>query len=83
MKCYTPQAYNGPVFTVVETLLFQKLWPLYWTEDERGAFAAFISQYPMAGDVVPGSGGIRNVGWSRRAMLTGAKLKEIRRALDD
>lgn len=103
------------MLTVVETLLFQKLWPLYWTEDERGAFAAHIAQHPAAGDVVPGSGGIRKVRWSRAGMgksggvrviyftrntegevvlltlyakaktdnLTGAKLKEIRRALEE
>lgn len=103
------------MLTVVETLLFQKLWPLYWTEDERGAFAAYIAQHPAAGDVIPGSGGIRKVRWSRAGMgksggvrviyftrnaegevvlltlyakaktdnLTGAKLKEIRRALEE
>lgn len=103
------------MLTVVETLLFQKLWPLYWSEDERGAFAAYIAQHPTAGDVVPGSGGIRKIRWSRAGMgksggvrviyftrnaegevvlltiyakaktdnLTGAKLKEIRRALEE
>lgn len=45
--------------TVVETLLFQRQWPLYWTEDERGAFAAYIAEHPAAGDVVPESGGGR------------------------
>jgi hypothetical protein len=25
------------MLTVVETLLFQRQWPLYWTEEERGA----------------------------------------------
>lgn len=103
------------MLTVVETLLFQKLWPLYWTEDERGAFAAYIALHPTAGDVVPRSGGIRKVRWSRAGMgksggvrviyftrnaegevvlltlyakaktdnLTGEKLKEIRRALEE
>ena len=51
--------------TVVETLLFQRQWPLYWTEEERGAFAAYIAEHPTAGDVVPGSGGIRKVRWGR------------------
>jgi hypothetical protein len=50
---------------VVETLLFQRQWPLYWTEEQRGAFASFIAEHPAAGDVVPGSGGIRKVRWSR------------------
>jgi hypothetical protein len=53
------------MFTVVETLLFQKQWPLYWTEEERGAFASFLAANPDAGDVVPDSGGIRKVRWRR------------------
>lgn len=53
------------MFTVVETLLFQKQWPYYWTEDERAEFAAYIAGHPQAGDVVPESGGIRKVRWSR------------------
>jgi hypothetical protein len=103
------------MLTVVETLLFQRQWPLYWTEDERGAFAAYIAEHPMAGDVVPDSGGIRKVRWRRAGSgksggvrvvyflrtsegqivlltlyaksktdnLTGQKLKEIRRALEE
>lgn len=53
------------MFTVIETLLFQKQWPLYWSEEERGAFAAYIAEAPDAGDVVPESGGIREVRWRR------------------
>lgn len=102
------------MFTVIETLLFQKQWPLYWSEDERGAFAAYMAGSPNAGDVVPRSGGIRKVRWRRAGTgksggvrviyftrtaeeeivlliiyakaktdnITGAKLKEIRRALE-
>ena len=103
------------MLTVVETLLFQKQWPLYWTEEERGEFAAYIAANPDAGVVVPGSGGICKVRWRRAGSgksggvrviyfarnveeeivlltlyaksttdnLTGAKLKEIRRALEN
>jgi len=53
------------MLTVVETLLFQKQWPLYWTEEERGAFASYLAKNPEAGDVVPESGGMRKVRWSR------------------
>lgn len=53
------------MFTVIETPLFQRQWPLYWTEEERGAFAAYLAEHPNAGDVVPGSGGIRKVRWRR------------------
>jgi hypothetical protein len=103
------------VFTVVETPLFQKQWPVYWAEEERGEFAAFLAANPDAGTVVPDSGGIRKVRWKRRGVgksggvrviyftrndaeelvlltlyakaktdnLSGAMLKEIRRALED
>lgn len=102
------------MLTVVETLLFQKQWPYYWTEEERSEFAAYIAESPDAGDVVPESGGIRKVRWrrvgsgksggvrviyftriaeeevvlltlyakSKTDNITGAKLKEIRRALE-
>lgn len=81
----------------------------------RPFFAAFIAERPDAGDVVPGSGGIRKVRWSRAGTgksggvrviyyvrtaqadlvlltlyaksktdnLTGSKLKEIRRVLEE
>ena len=103
------------MLTVVETLVFQRQWPFYWTEEERGAFAAFIAEHPLSGDVVPESGGIRKVRWHRSGSgksggvrviyftrtregeivlltlyakaktdnITGAKLKEIRRALEE
>jgi mRNA-degrading endonuclease RelE of RelBE toxin-antitoxin system len=53
------------MLTVVETPTFQKLWPNYWTEEERGEFAAYISANPDAGDPVRKSGGVRKVRWSR------------------
>ncbi len=103
------------MFTVIETSLFQKQWPNYWTEEERGEFAAYIAESPAAGDVVPGSGGIRKVRWRRAGTgksggvrviyftrtpeqevvlllmyskaktdnITGSRLKEIRRVLED
>ena len=103
------------MFTVIETLLFQKQWPLYWSEDERGEFAAYLAAFPDAGAVVPESGGIRKVRWRRAGTgksggvrviyftrtadeeivlltlyakaktdnITGAKLKEIRHALEN
>lgn len=53
------------MLTVIESPLFSKLWPDYWSEEERGEFAAFIANSPEAGDVVPGSGGCRKIRWSR------------------
>ena len=52
------------MLTVIESPLFTKLWPDYWSEDERGEFAAYLANNPEAGDVIPGSGGCRKVRWS-------------------
>ena len=53
------------MLTVVESPIFQKLWPLYWDEDERAEFAAHISANPEEGAVIRGSGGVRKVRWTR------------------
>lgn len=54
------------MLTIVETLTFSKLAADYWSEEERGEFAAWIAAYPDSGDVIPGSGGVRKVRWSRK-----------------
>ena len=53
------------MLTVVESPIFQRLWPLYWSEEERGEFAAHIAANPEDGVVIRGSGGVRKVRWSR------------------
>ncbi len=59
------------MLTVVETPLFQRQWPLYWSEEERAEFAVFLAAEPEAGVV-----------GCRTDNLTGPVLKEIRRALE-
>ncbi len=51
--------------TIVETETFFRLWPYYWTEEERGAFASWLSQHQEQGDVVQGSGGVWKIRWTR------------------
>ena len=53
------------MLTVVESPIFQKLWPLYWDEDERAEFAVHIAGNPGDGVVIKGSGGLRKIRWSR------------------
>jgi len=38
----------------------------YWSEEERGEFAAWIAEHYDAGDVVRGSGACRKVRWARK-----------------
>ena len=44
------------MITLIESPIFTKLWPDYWSEDERGAFSVWLAENPDAGDVVPGTG---------------------------
>ena len=56
------------MLTIVETPLFSKLVFDYLTDDEFAEFQFFLSENPEAGDVVPGSGGVRKIRWARRGM---------------
>jgi len=52
--------------TVVEVDPFPSKADLVWNEDERLEFITYIAFNPMAGDVIPGSGGIRKVRWGHQ-----------------
>jgi len=70
-------AYGAWMLTVIESPLFSKLWPDYWSEDERGEFAAYIANNAGAGDVVPGSGGCRKIRWRRAGSGTRGGVRVI------
>jgi hypothetical protein len=53
------------VYKIVETLSFEREWPNYWTEIEHSAFRDFVAQNPLAGVVVPHTGGVRKIRWRR------------------
>ena len=53
------------MLTIVESPIFQKLWPIYWDEEERAEFAAYLASQPESGDLIRGSGGVRKIRWSR------------------
>ena len=50
---------------MIETPLFSRQVDDYWTEGDRCAFISWLSANPEAGDVIPGTGGIRKVRWFR------------------
>ncbi len=62
-------AYNGAMtkrlISVAETLPFLRQAESLWGEDDRAAFVDFIAANPEAGDVIPDTGGIRKIRWSR------------------
>lgn len=51
------------MFTVIETPTFVRLAGDCWNDEDRMQFIGFIAGCPDAGDVVPGSGGVRKVRW--------------------
>jgi hypothetical protein len=51
------------VVTFIETTLFTKLVQNYFTDDEYAALQNSIMANPDAGDVIPGSGGVRKLRW--------------------
>ena len=69
------------MLTVVESPIFQRLWPRYWEEDERAEFASYIALNPEAGSVIRGSGGVRKVRWAREGtgMSSGVRIVYLAR----
>ena len=56
------------MLTIIETPIFQRMVEGIWSEPEREAFIVFISDNPLAGDVIPGAGSLRKVRWKREGM---------------
>jgi hypothetical protein len=62
---YIPEMRTRPI-TVAETAVFMRQAGTLWTYDERLEFIDFIARNPEAGDLIPGTGGVRKVRWGRR-----------------
>lgn len=54
--------------TVAETPLFQRQAAKLWSDLEGQAFIDYIARNPEAGDIIPDTGGVRKVRWSREGM---------------
>ena len=51
--------------TVAETPLFIRQAAEIWDDAEREAFVEFIARNPEEGDLIPETGGVRKIRWSR------------------
>lgn len=56
------------MLTIIESPLFSKLWPDYWSVEKYGEFATHLAGNPELGDLIPGSGGCRKIRWTRPGM---------------
>ena len=67
MRQWRIVGFVAPVpITVVEVEPFPSKADQVWNEEERLEFITFIAHNPLAGEVIPGSGGVRKVRWSRQ-----------------
>ena len=53
------------MFTVAETDAFIRYAASVWFDEERAEFVTWIANNPLSGDVIPGTGGLRKVRYSR------------------
>ncbi|SCZ86823.1 type II toxin-antitoxin system RelE/ParE family toxin [Nitrosomonas mobilis] len=51
--------------TVVELPSFLNLSRLVWTDGERAELIDYVARNPESGDLIPGTGGVRKLRWSR------------------
>ena len=65
------------MFTFIESAAFARACPVYLDDDEYAELQQFMMQNPAAGQVVPGSGGVRKLRWSRPGMGKRGGLRVI------
>jgi hypothetical protein len=65
------------VFTFIESAVFERLCALYLDDDEYAELQRFMMETPDAGQVVPGSGGVRKLRWKRKGMGKRGGLRVI------
>jgi len=53
------------MFAFIESSVFERILPSYLDDDEYSELQQFLIQNPDAGEVVPGSGGVRKIRWAR------------------
>jgi len=54
------------MYTFIESPVFQRELANYLDDEEFAELQEYLMEHPTAGDVVPGSGGVRKVRWKKR-----------------
>lgn len=65
------------MFTFIESSIFERLRPSYLDDDEYSELQQFLIVNPEVGEVIPGSGGIRKMRWTRAGMGKRGGLRVI------
>jgi hypothetical protein len=65
------------VYTFVESSAFERVCPVYLDDDEYAELQQHLMLQPEAGELVPGSGGVRKLRWARSGMGKRGGLRVI------
>jgi hypothetical protein len=65
------------VFTFIESTAFERVCAVYLDDDEYSELQQFMMENPEAGQMVPGSGGVRKLRWKRKGMGKRGGLRVI------
>lgn len=65
------------MLTFVESSTFERYRPAYLDDDEFAELQRYLLANPTAGAIVPGSGGVRKLRWSRAGMGKRGGLRVI------
>jgi hypothetical protein len=61
-------AYNNRMHVFIELPSFSRVREDYFDDDQYRELQSFLLEQPKSGDVVPGTGGVRKLRWSRAGM---------------
>ena len=65
------------MFTFIESAVFERVRDVYLDDDEYAELQQFMMENPEAGQMVPGSGGVRKLRWKRKGMGKRGGLRVI------
>ncbi len=65
------------MFTFIESSVFERIRAVYLDDDEYSELQQALVLDPEAGEVVPGSGGVRKLRWRRRGIGKRGGLRVI------
>ena len=65
------------MFTFIESTIFERVRDAYLDDDEYAELQQFMMERPEAGNVIPGSGGVRKRRWKRKGMGKRGGLRVI------
>lgn len=74
---YATGVYWLEVFTFIESSIFERIRPVYLDDDEYSELQQYMMQNAEIGELIPRSGGVRKMRWTRAGMGKRGGLRVI------